>query len=1045
MLEADAPHVPDRDEARPGRRRWPVIRGAAGALIVAVFAGVGIWRVELADRLVMHEMHMLHLPLRWQLRGIGLDGAIVGRVTVGDPARPDLAIDRIEVTTGLSGISNITLRGLRVHGRLTQGHLSFGSLDALLNAPSSTPFRLPGWDLRLIDAGAVVDGDAGVIRLGASGAGGLSNGFSARLVGDAPLLVSSGGSCKATRNAITAHITITDNRPRIEGAVSSGTLSCGGVVYSRPRLALTARLAPTLDGGEARLMLGPLDGGPVRARGLELAGTWRSGPKGRAPSAEGSVSGEGIAPAAAALAALAQHAAATRGTLAAPLLASISETLSHPEGARLSGRWILRGDGDAGGLALEVPELHLSGARGDWLRVSRLMLAQDGPSGDFALGGGLPALAGQMNAGGHGPRARLMVALRSPPFTAGGASVALPLAQVVIAANGALAMRAALLLSGPLPGGRVDALSLPVEGGWTARGGLRLGTACSPIRVGSLVLGGVALRQQAVTLCPSVGALVTSRAGETRIGGRISRLALAGTMAGEPLRVTSGPMALAYSGAGQGTLSANGLAIVLGSGAAASNFALASVSGRMGSAGLDGGFDGADIALGAVPADLRGGAGQWSWRDGVLRLNEATFQVKDRAADARFYPLVARGASLELRQGVIRAEAALRVPKSDREVSRISLTHDLSAGTGQLAFQIPGLTFDKALQPETITPLTLGVVANASGTLSGEGEIGWADGKLTSHASFATPGFDFAAAFGPVKGVVGRIVFTDLLGMVTAPDQHVRIASINPGIEVDDGEASFAMLPGRVLVLNGVEWPFIDGRLRLLPTRMVLGASEVRSYELVIEGLNASKFLQYLDLSNIGATGTFDGRLPLVFNGSAGQIEGGLLTARPGGGTVSYIGALSYRDMSPMANYAFRMLRSLKYTEMQIGMNGPLDGDIVTRMQLSGVGQGPGASRNFFTRQIAHLPIQFNINIHAPFYRMVTSFKTFSDPSLLADPRTLGLVGADGRPLPGNKSIDVVSVPVLSSGITPTAESGARPALSAAQPGIQPPVSEHRP
>ena len=1038
------PPTPDPDVTRAGWRRRPVIAGTAGALIVAALAGVGIWRVELADRLLTHEIQAIHLPMRWQLRGIGLDGAVVGRVSIGDPARPDLTIDRLEVKTGPNGISRITLWGVRLHGRLSQGHLGFGSLDPLLHARSATPFRLPGWELRVIDARAVIDGDAGIIRLSASGSGPLRDGFSGTISGNAPAVAL--GGCAGKGNGLAARITTAGSQPQIDGGLTSGQWACGGAVFAHPGLAFSARLAPALDGGVARLALGPLTGTPVRARELALAGRWRSAPGGDV-SGEGTISGDAVAPSAAALAPLLRGAAAARGTLAAPLLASLAHTLSVQQGARLSGHWTVR-DGDQG-LTLTVPEARLTGPQGDWLRLSRLTLSPAGPVGDFAVGGGLPALNGSLSSAGRGPHARLMVAMRGEGFAAGGARITLPAVQVVKAANGALAAHAAVVLSGPLPGGRVENLALSLNGGWTAQEGLLLGTTCTPVRADRLVFGSVALRQPAASLCPLAEALVKVGAGPTRVGGQVVRLALAGSVAGEAMRVTSGPLALAWSPTGQGMLSAKGLAVSLGAGGSAgggaSRFALASISGKLGRAGWDGAFAGADVALGAVPADLANAAGQWNWSNGTLRLAGMGFQLKDRAADARFYPLVARGASLELRQGVIHAAATLHEPKTDREVARLTVVHDLSASSGRLDFTVPALSFDKRLQPEGLSPLMLGIIANASGAVSGEGEVGWHGGKLTSHGSFATSGFDFAAPFGPVKGLSGHVVFTDLLGMVTAPDQHMHIASINPGIEVNDGEVSFALQPGGVLALNGVQWPFIDGRLRLLPIRMVLGAAESRRYELVIEGLNASKFLQYLDLANISATGTFDGHLPLVFEGGVGRIEGGLLTARPGGGSISYVGALSYRDMAPMANYVFRMLRSLKYTDMQIGMAGPLDGDIVTRMQLKGVGQGPGASRNFLSRQIARVPIQFNINVRAPFYRMVTSFRSFSDPSLLADPRTLGLVGSDGRPLHVKAPLEISSRPALAGDPPPTGEARTPPAPSAAQPGIQPPVSEHRP
>ena len=91
------------------------------------------------------------------------------------------------------------------------------------------------------------------------------------------------------------------------------------------------------------------------------------------------------------------------------------------------------------------------------------------------------------------------------------------------------------------------------------------------------------------------------------------------------------------------------------------------------------------------------------------------------------------------------------------------------------------------------------------------------------------------------------------------------------------------------------------------------------------------------------------------------------MTARAPGGSVSYVGALTYKNLTPMANFAFQTLRSLRYRAMRIGMDGDLGGEIVTRVTMRGVSQGPGAQSNILTRQVAKLPIQFNVNIRAPF------------------------------------------------------------------------------
>ena len=99
---------------------------------------------------------------------------------------------------------------------------------------------------------------------------------------------------------------------------------------------------------------------------------------------------------------------------------------------------------------------------------------------------------------------------------------------------------------------------------------------------------------------------------------------------------------------------------------------------------------------------------------------------------------------------------------------------------------------------------------------------------------------------------------------------------------------------------------------------------------------------------------------------------------------------------------------------MRIALDGSLEGEIVTRIKFDGVKQGAGAKRNFATRQLSNLPIQFNVNLRAPFFQLIGSFRSLYDSRYVADPRALGLIDKDGRPI--------------------------KPA-----PPIQPPVSEKKP
>jgi hypothetical protein len=206
----------------------------------------------------------------------------------------------------------------------------------------------------------------------------------------------------------------------------------------------------------------------------------------------------------------------------------------------------------------------------------------------------------------------------------------------------------------------------------------------------------------------------------------------------------------------------------------------------------------------------------------------------------------------------------------------------------------------------------------------------------------------------------------------------------------------------------------------MLPTKLQLGGAAVRRFELRLSGINAAKLITHMEVSNLAATGQFDGRIPLVFDQNGGRVVNGELVSRPGGGSVSYVGELTYRDLTPMANLAFRTLRDVSFKDMRIWLDGDLAGEVVTRVSMSGLRQGKGASRNFLTRQIAKLPLQFNVNIRAPFYQLIGSLRSLYDSSYIGDPREKGL-----------------SLPSF-----PAQPDKSQPTKTAT---IQPSVSEHRP
>lgn len=1043
-----------------GRRAALVSAGALAAL------AIGLWtaREHIAGRLIDSQLGQMGLPGRYKIAGIGTDRQVLHDIVIGDPAHPDLTIERAEVRIayGLSGpqIGQIILIKPRLYGTYRQGRLSFGALDPVLFPKDSTsPPGLPELDLKLVDGRALLDSDHGRLALKAEGSGNLAGGFGGTLAAVMPKVAVQ--DCAGEGLTAFGKVSVADGKPRFAGPVRLAGLVCGKAVSAGPaalaldvtgdkdfggaavnakleagklavpglaaaRLGLGAQLALKADGVRGHVMG---EAGGVRTAGLMAAALGLDGdldlrPGGDALVFRGGISGRGLARGAASERALEGAQAAAQGTLAASLIARLRSALAREERAsRMAGDMVLRREGAQ--WSLVAPSAVLRGGSGAaLLSVSRLQVAaQAGKlpriTGNFVMAGeGLPPITGRMEPGAGG---RPALRLRMAQYRVGADSLALPLLEIAQGPGGALSFSGTAQASGAIPGGAVRGAVLPLAGTLSPSGDLALWPRCVTPAFARLEVGAITLDERRLTVCPAGGrAIVQSgpRGMSAALG--INALALHGRMAETPLTLTTGPVGLAWPG----TLTVRGADVVLGPKETASTLRLAHLVARLGR-DFTGTFSGVDAKLAAVPIDVTGAEGEWRFSGGVLTLSGMRFAAADRFQPARFKTLAGEDAVLTLKDNHIAAEALVREPDSRREVVRMALRHDLATARGHADLVVAGLVFDKdkivpgkvgGLQLRDLAPQFRGVVADAEGTVRGKGVVDWSAEAVTSSGSFGTDAFDFSAAFGPVKGVSGTMTFTDLIGMVSAPHQTLHVASANPGIEVTDGVVDLELMAGQVVRLHGATWPFLGGMLRLAPSDLRMTVNEPRRFRVEIDGVDAAKFLERMELANLSATGTFDGQMPLEFDANGGRITGGALISRPPGGTVSYVGALSYKDLSMMANFAFDALKSLDYSSMIIGMDGNLAGDVITRVEFTGIRQGKDAKQNFVTRQISKIPVKFNINIHAPFYSLISSMNPQPPPGAF-------------RVLPG--SLPTGSVPEAS--------------FTAPASGVQPAVSTPRP
>ena len=1032
----------DMDDPPPPRARRRLGRYIALAVVALLAAGLAIlWanREGIANNVIASELASRGIDATYKIERIGGRREILTDIVVGDPRHPDLTVERAEVVIrhrfGFPAIASVRLVRPRLFGTYRDGKLSFGELDPLIFPPKTAePFELPDFVVMVEEGRGLIESDFGPVGVSLAGSGNLRDGFAGEVAATAPKLALAG--CEAAGTTLYGTLSIADQRPGFEGPLRLGRLECReqGLSLERAALQLSGRTDRELSAveGEASLRTGRLAYGANRlaaltgtsevswrvgdittryklrgrdlattqavASGIALDGWLRTRRNFERIEAEAEVDGTGVRLGRGLDTALADAATGSADTLLGPILERVRSRLaSEGRNSRLAADVTIRRTGDL--TTVVVPTASLHGGSGDTLlALSRFQLTTGGAAprfgGDFATGGeGLPRIAGRMD---QRPGGTIEMRLSMAEYAAGASRLAVPELVLLQRPDGVLGFSGRVRASGALPGGSAQNLLLPVSGNWSPRGGLALWNACTEMRFDRLQLANLTFERRGLTLCPGRGQpIVRYGASGLRVAAGAPSLQLDGRLGETPIAIRSGAIGFAYPGA----VSAKQLLVTLGPRGTASTFAISDLTANIGK-DISGRFNGTDVRLNAVAIDMLGATGNWRYADGRLSIQDAAFQLADRVDPARFKPLTAEGATLALEDNVISADALLREPTTGRTVTDVDVVHNLATGAGHADLVVPGLEFGPGFQLALLTTRDPGI-SNLRGKVTGTGRINWDEsGKITSTGRFSSDGLDFAATFGPVRGASGTIEFTDLLALTTAPGQRLRVASVNPGIEVTDGEIVIQLVNGELLALQGATWPFMGGTLTMHAVDIHLGTSEERRYIFEIVGLDASRFVEHMELNNISATGIFDGSIPIVFDASGnGKIEGGLLISRPPGGNVSYVGALTYEDMGAVANFAFDTLRSLDYRQMRLTMDGSLIGEIITRVRLDGVSQGAGAQQNILTRAIAGIPIRLDVNIRAQFYQLISSTRALYDPAAIKDPRDLGLLDEQGNVL----------------------------------------------
>jgi translocation and assembly module TamB len=1012
---------------RPWRRLAIIV--ASTLLVLMLIAVIAVWldRRTIATHFLQEEFERRGVQASYHLDRIGLRTQQVSNLRIGDPTRPDLAARYAQIQmrlkwNGSFDVYRIVARGVRLRGRLINGKISWGQIDKMMPPPSNKPFALPNFVLDVADSSIALATPFGPLGASLQGTGRLSGGFKGRIALSSPHLAP--GRCAAEQLQANLAVSVIARHPHVEGPVGLSRFAC-------PASHMDI-LAPSFDAkatfnegftsvdGSGRMAMVKLTAG---ANGLaNFAGDLTY--KGSLTDVRGTVKLSAQNSRMATIYAnrtalqgryalnsrkgtfvLGGNVLANNATLDPSMFAGVTQPLAAaaktPIGPiatamaaaiqRTAGNFDTSADirvvnfPGGGGVRIQNADVH--GPQGAQARViGGSGVTYYWPAGVLRIdsdiqmgGGGLPS--GHVSIRQPRPRAPINGVAEIAPYSAGGARLAVSPIRFADVGGGRTRVSTAVQLDGPISStGRVQALRVPIAGD-IGRGGFAFGQACEVVSFNHLQTGSLVFGPTRLPVCPVGRAIISkSGSGPLQTAARINAPVVDGRIGSSPLHVTA---ASALVNEKQFTFARLGMR--LGKPTSPIVFNASHLTGSFLKSGFAGGFSGGGGTVGNVPLVMSDAIGKWSFINSVLTASAAT-TVSDRAPDPRFYPLHSDDLHLKIAGDYVRAGGILRHPATGTEVTDVSIEHQLSSGAGHATLDVPGIAFGPNLQPDDLTRLTEGVVALVNGTVHGKGEIAWAhDGSVTSTGDFSTANMDLAAPFGPVAGLSTSLHFTDLLNLETAPHQVATVASVNPGITVENGIVHYQILPKNRVKVEQAEWPFMGGQLVLEETILDFNGHNPKKLTFRLVGFDTKQFVDSLGFSGFSLSGIFDGELPMVFDENGGRIVGGVLTSRQPGGELKYQG-VKPKGLAP--GLAFSILSDIRYRSMVIRLDGDLAGEFATRVTIDQVSLGPGHGivASLLHRTFDKLPLKLNLNINGPFRALIQTAKAFKDPTQVIAP-----------------------------------------------------------
>lgn len=317
-------------------------------------------------------------------------------------------------------------------------------------------------------------------------------------------------------------------------------------------------------------------------------------------------------------------------------------------------------------------------------------------------------------------------------------------------------------------------------------------------------------------------------------------------------------------------------------------------------------------------------------------------QISDRLNDkdnALYQPLLFGGAG-KMTDEKITLDARVELAKLKAFVGDLRVEHLISENRGTAHLKDGSIAFRRdGLQLYDVSELLRGLAVNASGAINPEAFVSWQDGELASKGTIGIDNLTFSTfRLGKIDGLSGRLAFTDLIGLVTEPDQMLTVKALEftPTIVLRNGEIHLAILGPDRFELESARWPFVGGQISMEPTVWDL-EGESQRVTVRADDWELAQLMNLFEVPDLKVEGRVSGEFPIEIIGANAFFRNARLSATEAG-YFSYKSDLTETagQADQYSKMAFDALSNFQYRVMSLSANGNLTGKIILEMELSG-------------------------------------------------------------------------------------------------------------